>query len=128
MGARSPVGAFPRFEVANLREVAYGKIRWTFDLEVGPITVECRIVADDDGQPRFTAPARIKDAYSQTYQATVNVERGFMEEVHRTAVAAIRGEVYPGRSTRTSESDGDTWPEDQEARFERAFDEVRGAA
>jgi hypothetical protein len=117
---------FPRFEVANLREVAYGKIRWIFDLELGPVTVECQIVTGDDGQPNFTTPARIKDGYTRAFRSTVKVERDFMTEVHRAAVAAVRGEVYPGRSATTPDVDRAAWEQDQEARFERAFDEIGG--
>jgi hypothetical protein len=85
--------AFPRFEVANLRDVAYGRIRWSFDLKVGPIMVECRVVADEDGQLKFAAPASIKDAYSQVYSSTVSIDRAFMREVFDVVVARIEAKA-----------------------------------
>lgn len=117
---------FPPFSVRNLREVDYGRLRWVFELVVGPVTVECNVMADDAGQPKFVTQAAVKDAYTQSYRSTVKLDRAFRDEVFDVVAAALRGEEAD--TEREPESQWDRWAEDQEARLERAIDELDGAA
>jgi hypothetical protein len=112
--------AFPYFKVTNLRQVSWGKIRWLCDVEVGPITLlDCRVVAPD-GQPLFVAVAKIKDARSQTYRSTADVNPAFMRMVFDTVVASLNGTTQSG----TPPAAENSWAQEQEARFERAFAEL----
>jgi len=80
---------FPQFEIANLRAVTWGRICGTFDLVIGPVTIECRIVANEDGRPKFVSPASIKEAYSGAYSSTVSLDRAFSAAVLERIVSEM---------------------------------------
>jgi hypothetical protein len=119
---------FPQFSVENLRRVSYGRICARFDLEMGPIRLlDCNGLAGEDGHPKFVAPGAIKDAYSKTYRATVELDRPFREAIFDAVLERLvddcRSESKPVAPTTS-----DAWARDQESRFEHAFDDLGGAA
>lgn len=121
---------FPCFRIRNLREVAWGKIRWVFDLQLDFITLlDCRVIATAEGRPRFVSPLQLKDTHSQAYRAAVELDPNFKAEVFRAVVAAI--EPAPASRTRAEdagEASGSAWAMEQEAKLERAIAEMDGAA
>jgi hypothetical protein len=125
--ADDPNAKFPRWEVANLRDVAFGRIHWAFDLIIGPVTIECRVVVDEDGRPKFATPAQIKEAFTQTYRSNVDVDRVFMRRVFDDVVARLQQNTAPARIATAAAPAPNAWAEDQEARLERAIADFDGA-
>lgn len=83
-------GASPSFEIGNIKRVAFGKIRATFDLVVGPITLlECKLIVGNDEAPKFIAPPSVKEHYSQAYRSTVEIDRKFARDVFDAVVEQL---------------------------------------
>lgn len=110
------------FAVSNFRQVNYGKIRLTFDLRIGPVVLrECVIVVDDAGKPKFAAARRVKEKFSDAWISVAELDSRFMRRVFSDVVAKLE------QPKQTPERNDDPWAENQETRFERAFDEIDGA-
>jgi hypothetical protein len=85
---------FPAFAVGNFRQVSYGKVRLLFDLKVGPITLrDCNIVVDEDGKPKFAAPRRIREAFSNTFIPAADCDRAFMRRVFGEVLSQMDDEI-----------------------------------
>lgn len=120
--------AWPAFDVANFRAVEYGKVRLLFDLRVGPIVLrDCNLIVDDDGHPKFAAPARIREKFSDAFVSTVDADRNFMRVVLDAVVKRVR-EVRKSKGTEPSGAARDDWATVQEARFDQAFAELEAGA
>ena len=112
----------PAFSVSNFKEVRYGKIRLLFDLRIGPVTLrECAIVVDESEKPKFAAPRRLKEKFSDAWMSVADVDSRFMLAVFETVMAKLHGPKPERAPRREALADTrDAWAEEQEARFERA--------
>lgn len=92
-GRETAAIGFPRPEIGPLRSVRFGKLRWSFDLTLGPVTIQgFHIVVDDDGRPAFVAPPSIKDQYTGKYRSPVKADRAFLRELFDAAIARLEAD------------------------------------
>lgn len=84
--------AASHFEVQNIRPVEFGRIRWQFDLEVGPIRLrDCVVVVDQEGRPQFAKPGSTKN-FRGLYSSLVDLDRGLAADVLSAVLARLSAE------------------------------------
>jgi hypothetical protein len=78
------------FSIWNLRPVCFGKVRWIFDLRIGPVTLrDTCVVYGEDHKPRFVAPRRIRESTTRSMIPAAEVDRLFMDRVFPAVLERI---------------------------------------
>lgn len=79
-------------QIDNLRSVQRGRIRWLFDAQIERIRLlDCVVVVDDDGNPQFCGPGKIKDAYTREFRALVTIDQQLRAELFNIVMGLIGG-------------------------------------
>jgi hypothetical protein len=115
------VSVLQDFQIGNLRRLSRGRILAEFTASIGPLSVDCNVVADTEGRPSFVAPKRVKASWSQQYVSTARIERRLARELLEGVASRLN---LGTQAAADAEKPGrNEWAESQEARFECAFDE-----
>ncbi|MGC2407038.1 MAG: hypothetical protein WA431_11580 [Candidatus Cybelea sp.] len=78
------------FTIWNLRSVCFGKVRWVFDLRIGPVTLrDTCLVYGEDHKPKFAAPNRIRESTTRSVIPVAEVDRLFMDRVFTAVLERI---------------------------------------